>query len=1767
MKLRLVTLLTILAAASAFAQKPAPMELGFQADKVYQFGSIDNVNAFNGNLIVTLPIGLRYPVATGFDYGLTLTYNGKIWDYYTDQPYSAGATYEEGKPNLRSNAGPGWRVSMGRLLAPNNPTLAGYIGDNHPWVYESPAGDEHPFSDIAYNDDTSPCGNATLGSNNYVQFTCDGSHLRMVKINDVSRTVELPDGKIHQFMKQGDGTWRLYQIRDQAGNTVSFTYPPPDGNNFISSCTITDNYGRSIVINYTYFSEMNDSVEHGANVDSIQMTGYGSSVTYKFHYTLLYVPKAPYDTFTGGTLENAPPCATTSPCTIALNMLTSIDLPDSQTPSRNQFHFSYATDPSASDTYSQGLLVDLQLPTGGHHSYAYQKYTLPPSMKCDPTDARNDTPGIKSRTVDGHTWQYVITLSDFADLTGSSQPSACRDPEGTGVPENWPKRWSRTSIVSPPDDETGKTSRTDHYFSVYGANPSGYHDGRLYADNYPGCNCTMTMYSVGYPGVAGWPGATQAKTLAPATGDCAGGHDCDGKLTDTNYTNPTTLLSLTSQTYDGCSGTGDCTAGTLLRTTWTRNGSAKAEALPVISERTTFEDDQSCASNQTCYEQSDKFGSDNFGHWATTNLLSNYPGTSSESQLTQYRLWTGAQATALDSNGVPVYPWVVKYTEKTRTLGGAVDRTLYCFNDSGQIFRMRKLASNDGTNGAHDLISDFTYDGADVSDMKSYGGDYQTVGTGDVCGRFFTLPADPEYWNQYGYVAGVLTSDQYFSNAQTALPFFSLKRTVDAASGLVTSSISTDDLTTAYDYEAWGALKKIAPPGEAPTTYSYTPATYTSSSISSNARVTATTSDAASTYNAVTYTYDGLGRLFKTSRALPGAACAEQIVGYDNNGRRATESTWKYCGAAGGTTTTRYDGLGRVIKMTAPDTKVSSVAYTGAKHIDRTVSVAEKSSERDVTQGEDYDVFGRLIKVTIPLLTGSYQYDVGDRLKQVDVTSPNSSSVQTRTFSYDNRGFLLSETHPELGPLGGGNTFYQHFTGSSVDQGYDSRGHSHYKNAGSAFTLFTTFDKAERVLTVTDGNSVPLKQLAYDSTDSTQCPGSTCKGKLSTAVRTNPVLGTVQTTESYRYDASTGLPTRRDTSVSSTSSFSGLSFVFTQQYNAIGTVKKVTYPCQSSSGNCTDTPLTVGYNYTNALVSSIDDGGAPVATIWSSGITYQPSGLIADVVHGNGKMHEKWSADSAGMSRPGNIVARNGADTSELWSSGIYQYDGAGNIKQIGNTAYVYDDLQQLKSTVNGVGNTFNATTTNYDAFGNILSTTQSFCGSTGRCGSSTALARKTDTTHNHYTDMTYDSAGNVTGDGHRTFLYDALGMTNTVFVSGRTFNYLYDADDERIAIVEPKWGNNRTTWTLRGFGKQLLRSYVDDSFSGTRQINRKEDEIWRGDKLLASDSAARGVRFFVLDHLGSPRYLVKSDGTPIGTQTFSPWGMGGSSDGGLLQFTGHERDSATVADLGQSPDASSADLPDDFHARLYDPNKGQFLSVDPTLDVGDSLAHPLSWNRYMYALNNPMLKLDPDGRANTTIFQRAAAVVRTWADAAAVSAKALSGAPNGVSESASQIASTLDLTARTLNLGTASGQAIGDKRDAHDVAMAVSSDVATASEAFVALGGIADGANSVAASVRRASNAELAEGYGMLREAAQGSGNFGIGKASAQRAEELGKAWVGPNYKTVGNGKILISEDGLRQFRLPSLKPKLGMIQANFESRAASQGSWTSNAHLDIVQ
>lgn len=311
------------------------------------------------------------------------------------------------------------------------------------------------------------------------------------------------------------------------------------------------------------------------------------------------------------------------------------------------------------------------------------------------------------------------------------------------------------------------------------------------------------------------------------------------------------------------------------------------------------------------------------------------------------------------------------------------------------------------------------------------------------------------------------------------------------------------------------------------------------------------------------------------------------------------------------------------------------------------------------------------------------------------------------------------------------------------------------------------------------------------------------------------------------------------------------------------------------------------------------------------------------------------------------------------WNSGTYSYDGAGNIYAIGSNYYVYDKASRLTEGTpayeSSVTSTYRQTFT-YDQYGNMTAKrTYVSSQSDEELGLSAAT--------NRLTSASYDVSGNVIALGGKNYAWDAL---NVLTGKGTDAQYLYDADDERIATIS----GGTTSYTLRGPDQKVLRELTHTVGSGTDVWQWKRDSVYRDDLLLAEVlTPAIGsdpvVRHFHLDHLGTPRIVTNDGGARTSTMVFWPFGevlaatvVPGTDRGDgrdPLRYTGHEYDA--------DPNGNDPYDLNYMHARYELGRKGRFLSVDPTLNLKRALREPQNWNRYSYVMNNPLRYTDPDGR------------------------------------------------------------------------------------------------------------------------------------------------------------------------------------------------------------
>ncbi|MDD5307578.1 MAG: hypothetical protein PHU25_09700, partial [Deltaproteobacteria bacterium] len=116
----------------------------------------------------------------------------------------------------------------------------------------------------------------------------------------------------------------------------------------------------------------------------------------------------------------------------------------------------------------------------------------------------------------------------------------------------------------------------------------------------------------------------------------------------------------------------------------------------------------------------------------------------------------------------------------------------------------------------------------------------------------------------------------------------------------------------------------------------------------------------------------------------------------------------------------------------------------------------------------------------------------------------------------------------------------------------------------------------------------------------------------------------------------------------------------------------------------------------------------------------------------------------------------------------------------------------------------------------------------------------------------------------------------------------------------------------------------------------------------LISQSRDGADSYFHTDGLGSTRALTDGAGEATDSYTYDAYGELAASAGSTPNpylFTGEQRDAETGNYY--------------LRARYYAPEAGAFVNGDEWAGIDVS---PISWNRYLYGIANPVLNTDPSG-------------------------------------------------------------------------------------------------------------------------------------------------------------------------------------------------------------
>ncbi len=424
-------------------------------------------------------------------------------------------------------------------------------------------------------------------------------------------------------------------------------------------------------------------------------------------------------------------------------------------------------------------------------------------------------------------------------------------------------------------------------------------------------------------------------------------------------------------------------------------------------------------------------------------------------------------------------------------------------------------------------------------------------------------------------------------------------------------------------------------------------------------------------------------------------------------------------------------------------------------------------------------------------------------------------------------------------------------------------------------------------------------------------------------------------------------------------------------YDAVG---RVLYQGSCAPDSCAGTPISLnytydlagdlvtatsgaGWNYTysydassrlTALTTNLVDANHPGSLM--SNLQYNALGRETNATLGDGtSLHgitEVRGYDNRGR--------QNSLTSSVVGGPGVYDILSVGyapnnNLLGVadsilgGTWTYTYDDINRLKTT-NGVGSTYGNVgySYDYDRYGNRWH--QNVTAGSG-FGSS----------------LSFDSANHVAaGNG---YTYDAAGNVSSFNDgAGHTYNYTYDAEGRMLGVS----GATSAVYVYDAAGRRVQTtvngSTVDFAYDLVgHEVVKYTPTVFRRLEVYSPHNGrhlvtyVNGLTFFDFqDQVGTERVKMTQDGTHYERTASLPFGDGQVGSGPDLGLTGPDHFT------GQELDSESNLT--HFWFRQFSSTQGRWMSPDPAGSVAENLADPQTWNRYVYALNNPLNVFDPLG-------------------------------------------------------------------------------------------------------------------------------------------------------------------------------------------------------------
>ena len=751
-------------------------------------------------------------------------------------------------------------------------------------------------------------------------------------------------------------------------------------------------------------------------------------------------------------------------------------------------------------------------------------------------------------------------------------------------------------------------------------------------------------------------------------------------------------------------------------------------------------------------------------------------------------------------------------------------------------------------------------------------------------------------------------------------------RTFDSRFGTVQSLTGPNGLTTTFYVDEFGrATGEVRADGTASmVAYNFCTscATYETYSITRSATATPTT----------TAYYDKLGREIRSTTQGFDGRLSTKTTAYNAKGQVDNVSLPYYVGETKYLISYTYDALGRTLSETVPAT--ANVAQ-------RLTSTAYAPFKTTTTNGRGYpqvrlsNALGQLTSVqdvdpiapsTLTPIETRYDYDYFGNLRYV--RDPNGNV--TRTY-FDLRGRKIAMDDLDMGHW----EYEYNAVGELIKQWDAKTGRNTTGSvAVNALALPTTrmeYDALGRLIKRTEAEGV--SQWLYDS-------APMGKGKLAS------VTGPGGYVRSHSYD-SLGRPTRLSTTIGADT--------FTQEtrYDSYGRIDTTLYP-ETRPG----VRLGVTNVYTSSGYLSQVKNRASGQLYWQAG-QHDAAGRLTQESFGNGLTTTHTYDPQHGYQL--DIKTGVGVGSTSIQNLS-YRYDVLGNLqgRTVGlpelsrsySESFTYDAYNRL-TEVTASGGPANKSY-RYDILGNIKLKSDTAAEYVyGDAKHLHAVTQLKNSAGGLIATYSYDANGNMIVGNGRTTAHTSYNLPWNIIQGGNAVTFLYDADHQRMQQIS----NDEVTTYLSP--RLDTGTHFEKSHRTSTGVIEYKHYIYGGNGpaaiyTVATNSATPTLRYLHKDHLGSIEAISDETGKLKERLSYDPFGKrrnANGSDGAVTPqttdhgFTGHEMlDSVGLVHM---------------NGRVYDPQLGRFIEADPYIQAP---TNSQSYNRYSYAMNNPLSLVDPSG-------------------------------------------------------------------------------------------------------------------------------------------------------------------------------------------------------------